>query len=148
MTETTPILEIDHLNVRFRGEKVLHAINDLSLRLEQGETLALLGESGPGKSVTLKTLLRLLPPKRSEIEGDIRVNGTDILTLWARAAALSRQRSLHGVSGAGAGAGSGLQDRPADRRGRAAPQGHPPRGRWMWRSTCCAGCGSPRPNGG
>ena len=85
MTETTPILEIDHLNVRFRGEKVLHAINDLSLRLEQGETLALLGESGSGKSVTLKTLLRLLPPKRSEIEGDIRVNGTDILTLSGRA---------------------------------------------------------------
>ena len=43
MTETTPILEIDHLNVRFRGEKVLHAINDLSLRLEQGESWNLPG---------------------------------------------------------------------------------------------------------
>ncbi|RBO53142.1 dipeptide ABC transporter ATP-binding protein DppD [Rhodovulum sp. BSW8] len=81
---TDKLLEIDHLTVRFKGARTVHAINDLSLSLGPGETLALLGESGSGKSVTLKALLRLLPPKRTEIEGDIRVGGTDILRLSGR----------------------------------------------------------------
>ncbi|KFI29389.1 ABC transporter ATP-binding protein [Haematobacter massiliensis] len=81
----TALLEFENLTVRFRGERTVHAINDLSLRLEQGEMLVLLGESGSGKSVTLKTLLRLLPPKRSEIAGSIRVNGTDVMALKGRA---------------------------------------------------------------
>lgn len=83
MTET-PLLEIRDLNVRFRGERTVHAINGLNLSLGQGEMLGLLGESGSGKSVTLKTLLRLLPPKRTDIDGSIKVNGTDIMTLSGR----------------------------------------------------------------
>jgi peptide/nickel transport system ATP-binding protein len=80
-----PIVEIKNLVVRFHGERTLHAINDLSLRLEQGETLALLGESGSGKSVTLKTMLQLLPSRRSQIEGRISVAGTDVLALKGKA---------------------------------------------------------------
>ncbi len=79
------LVDIQGLNVRFTGERTVHAINDLSLTMEQGETLALLGESGSGKSVTLKTLLGLLPPKRSQIDGSIAVNGTDVLTLSGKA---------------------------------------------------------------
>jgi len=79
MTEN--LVDIQKLCVRFDGARKVHAINDLTLTLKQGETMALLGESGSGKSVTLKTLLRLLPPKRSAIEGDIVVNGVDVLTL-------------------------------------------------------------------
>ena len=45
----TALLEFENLTVRFRGERTVHAINDLSLRLEQGEMLVLLGESGSGK---------------------------------------------------------------------------------------------------
>jgi peptide/nickel transport system ATP-binding protein len=78
---TDNLVEIRNLNVRFFGARTVHAINDLTLTLGQGETLALLGESGSGKSVTLKTLLRLLPPKRSQIDGEIAVNGIDVLTL-------------------------------------------------------------------
>ncbi|MFN4059479.1 MAG: ABC transporter ATP-binding protein [Paracoccus hibiscisoli] len=81
----TPLLQIDHLNVRFKGARNVHAINDLSLTLMPGETLALLGESGSGKSVTLKTLLRLLPEKRTDLTGDITFDGTDIMTLSGRA---------------------------------------------------------------
>lgn len=77
----TALMEFEHLSVRFRGERTVHAINNLSLRLEQGEMLVLLGESGSGKSVTLKTLLRLLPPKRTDIGGKIEVNGTDVMRL-------------------------------------------------------------------
>lgn len=79
-----PLLEIRNLNVRFSGQRTVHAINGVDLTLGQGEMLGLLGESGSGKSVTLKTLLRLLPPKRTQIEGSIRVNGTDIMTLSGR----------------------------------------------------------------
>lgn len=86
----TKLLEMKKLNVRFKGKRTVHAINDVSLSMEQGETLALLGESGSGKSVTLKTLLGLLPPKRSEIDGSIHVNGTDIMSL--RGKALQRYR--------------------------------------------------------
>ncbi|MCE8468240.1 ABC transporter ATP-binding protein, partial [Rhodovulum sulfidophilum] len=82
---TEKLLDIRNLTVRFRGARTVHAINDLSLSLGQGETLALLGESGSGKSVTLKALLGLLPPKRTELEGDIRVGGTDVLRLSGRA---------------------------------------------------------------
>ena len=81
----TPLLQIDNLDVRFKGGRTVHAINDLSLTLMPGETLALLGESGSGKSVTLKTLLRLLPEKRTDLSGDIRFDGTDIMTLAGRA---------------------------------------------------------------
>lgn len=79
----TALLEFEGLNVTFRGERTVYAINDLSLRLDQGEMLVLLGESGSGKSVTLKTLLRLLP-KSTQIDGEIHVNGTDVMTLSGR----------------------------------------------------------------
>ncbi|WP_165814773.1 ABC transporter ATP-binding protein [Labrenzia sp. 011] len=86
----TPLVEFENLTVRFRGERTVHAINGLNLSLQPGEMLALLGESGSGKSVTLKTLLRLLPPRRSELEGGIRVNGTDVMSLSGQALANHR----------------------------------------------------------
>ncbi|MGR3371029.1 MAG: ABC transporter ATP-binding protein [Sagittula sp.] len=81
----TRLLDIRNLSVRFAGKRTVHAINDVSLSMEQGETLALLGESGSGKSVTLKTLLGLLPPKRTKIDGSIHVNGVDVLSLKGKA---------------------------------------------------------------
>src|ERR1700749_2022327 len=70
-----------NLNTRFTGERTVHAVNDLSLSLRQGEILGLLGESGSGKSVTLRALMRLLPAARTHISGSIRVAGRDILAL-------------------------------------------------------------------
>lgn len=81
----TNLLDIQNLTLRFKGKRTVHAINDVSLSMKQGETLALLGESGSGKSVTLKALLGLLPPKRTEIAGSIHVNGTDVLSLSGKA---------------------------------------------------------------
>src|SRR5207342_2267835 len=75
------LVEIRDLNIRFTGERTVHAVNDISLSLAQGEVLGLLGESGSGKSVTLRALLRMLPPRRTDMSGSIKVDGQDVMTL-------------------------------------------------------------------
>ena len=55
-------------------------MNDLSLSLGDGEVLGLLGESGSGKSVTLRALMRLLPKKRTQIRQGQR-DGPDVLAM-------------------------------------------------------------------
>src|SRR6201997_2423877 len=77
----TNLVEIRELNIRFTGERTVHAVNDLSLSLGEGEVLGLLGESGSGKSVTLRALMRLLPRKRTRITGHVKVAGRDGLAL-------------------------------------------------------------------
>jgi ABC-type glutathione transport system ATPase component len=77
----THLVEVNGLNIRFSGERTVHAVNDLSFFLGEGEVLGLLGESGSGKSVTLRALMRLLPKKRTQIAGTVRVLGRDVLAL-------------------------------------------------------------------
>ncbi len=84
---TIPLVDIADLRVRFHGARTVHAVNGVDLTLQPGETLGILGESGSGKSVTLKTLLRLLPENRSEVTGRVLVNGSDVLALSGRALA-------------------------------------------------------------
>jgi peptide/nickel transport system ATP-binding protein len=77
----SPIVEMRDVHVRFRGERTVHALNGVDITLQQGEVLGLLGESGSGKSVTLRALMRMLPPKRSEITGTIRVGDKDVVAM-------------------------------------------------------------------
>jgi peptide/nickel transport system ATP-binding protein len=56
-------------------------VNNISLTLERGETLGLVGESGSGKSTLGFSLIRLLPPPGIIVNGNIRIDGTDILDL-------------------------------------------------------------------
>lgn len=91
---SAPLLDMENLTVRFHGERTVHAVNGVSLTLQSGETLGILGESGSGKSVTLKTLLRLLPENRAEIGGTLRVDGQDVLALQGRALADHRGRTV------------------------------------------------------
>ena len=86
----TAIVDIRDLRVRFTGERTVHAVNGVDIALREGEVLGLLGESGSGKSVTLRALLRMLPAKRSVITGSIHVAGQDVLALDE--AALERMR--------------------------------------------------------
>lgn len=81
------LVDIRDLCVTFSGERNVHAVNGVSLSLREGETLGVLGESGSGKSVTLKTLLRLLPEKKTKIEGSVHVRGVDVTRLEGRALA-------------------------------------------------------------
>ena len=80
------LAEVDDLNVRFvTREATVHAVNGVSFKVQAGEVLCILGESGSGKSVTLRALMRLLPPRRTRIEGAIRVEGHDVLAMRPRA---------------------------------------------------------------
>ena len=83
----TNLVEIDHLNIRFTGERTVYAVNDLSLTLGDGEVLGLLGESGSGKSVTLRALMRLLPTSLSAMVGaGIGATGASTASVPATAA--------------------------------------------------------------
>ena len=71
-------VEVADLAVRFRQrERTIHAVNGVSFRLARGEVLGILGESGSGKTVTLRALMRLLPAN-CEIDGRVKINGEDI----------------------------------------------------------------------
>ncbi len=90
----TALVEVNGLNVSFTGERTVHAVNDLSFSLGEGEVLGLLGESGSGKSVTLRALMRLLPKKRTQITGGIKVLGRDVLALDDDALSAFRGQSV------------------------------------------------------
>jgi len=69
-----PILEIKDLNVIYKTDvEVVHAVNGISLSLEKGETIGLVGETGAGKTTTALAILQLLPERTGRItEGSIR----------------------------------------------------------------------------
>jgi peptide/nickel transport system ATP-binding protein len=79
--ETAPELVVEGLDVRFRRrEGEIPAVRDVSFSLAKGEVLTILGESGSGKSVTLKALMGLLPAY-AQVAGSIRLGGRDLRTL-------------------------------------------------------------------
>jgi oligopeptide transport system ATP-binding protein len=77
------LLDVDELFVEFRTRYgVAKAINGVSFSLDQGETLAVLGESGSGKSVTAQAIMGILDtPPGYVTGGEVRYCGTDILAL-------------------------------------------------------------------
>ena len=76
------ILEIKNLNLAFLSDnKEYQALHNINLSLKQGEMLALVGESGCGKTITAMSVLRLLPPNACIMSGEIIYNGEDILKL-------------------------------------------------------------------
>lgn len=88
------ILEIKNLNIEyktkgkvFNNEKVVKAVNDLSLQVVQGEVLAIAGESGCGKSTLANAIARLIPVK----SGEILFHGVNILDLKNKKLKVYRQ---------------------------------------------------------
>jgi oligopeptide/dipeptide ABC transporter ATP-binding protein len=78
------LLEIERLTVRLRIEGQLHTVlDDVSLALDAGEAVGLVGESGAGKSMTARAVARLLP-NRAVTEGAIRFEGIDVLAAEGR----------------------------------------------------------------
>jgi oligopeptide transport system ATP-binding protein len=78
-----PVLDVRDLKTVFRtrgGE--VHAVNSVSFHLQPGELLGVVGESGSGKSVTMMSLIGLLPSPPADVrEGQVLLNGRDLLTI-------------------------------------------------------------------
>lgn len=88
----TPILEVQGLTTQFRfPDRTLTAVSDLNLTVAAGETVALVGESGCGKSITAYSILGLLPPPAAVTAGKILFEGTNLLDLSA-----NQMRSIRG----------------------------------------------------
>ena len=77
MSANTALLEVKHLSTWLEsGDAVVRAVDGLSFTIRQGETFALLGESGSGKSMTALSIMRLLPDAGRIVGGEVRLNGT------------------------------------------------------------------------
>lgn len=84
MTFPSPLLEVNHLSASFFTEKgEIRAVQDVSFTIRAGETLALVGESGCGKSVTALSIMRLVDPPGRIVDGKILFHGRDLLSLSA-----------------------------------------------------------------
>lgn len=84
MSEAALLVDIRNLSVTFNGPRgSIRAVNNVTLGVRPGEVTVLLGESGSGKSVTLKSILRLHPPG-TRIEGSIQVAGREVTALSTR----------------------------------------------------------------
>jgi oligopeptide/dipeptide ABC transporter ATP-binding protein len=88
---TSPLLEVGGLNVDIASARGrLRAVDDVSFEVMPGEALALVGESGCGKTMTLRSLMGLLPPQAHIAGGSVRLEGTELTTL--REAELNKLR--------------------------------------------------------
>ncbi len=86
------LLEIENLQTHFRTPGgIVRAVDGVSFQVEAGETLAVVGESGCGKSVTAMSVLRLIPEPPGKIAGSIRFQGRDLLKL--------SEREMRGIRG-------------------------------------------------
>jgi oligopeptide transport system ATP-binding protein len=87
------LLEVQDLQVQFGGgDRVVRAVDGVSLRVERGETLGIVGESGSGKSVSALAILRLVPTPPGRIAGgSVRFAGEDLLQL-----PIERMRRIRG----------------------------------------------------
>ncbi len=80
------LLEVENLQTHFRTpDGITRAVDGVSFAVERGETVAIVGESGCGKSVTANSILRLVPQPPGKIAGQIRFEGIDLLALSERA---------------------------------------------------------------
>jgi len=81
-----PLLEVADLRTHFyTREGIVHAVDGVSLRLEPGRTLGIVGESGCGKSVMALSIMRLLPtPPARIVSGSIRFDGRELTSLSER----------------------------------------------------------------
>ena len=94
-TQQEPILSVEDLTVSFEGSRgVVRILEGIDFTLYPGEVLALVGETGCGKSVTAKSLLDLIPQLSRQRTGRVSFAGTDLLKLSNRELIRVRGRSI------------------------------------------------------
>ena len=88
------LLEIRNLEVIYSSRReIVHAVNGISMTLNKGETLGLVGETGAGKSTTAYSIMRILPDRTARIlNGEIIFEGEDLLKI-------SEEKMRHGIRG-------------------------------------------------
>src|SRR3954464_14265780 len=77
-----PLLDIQNLSTHYisqQGTRVVRAVDDVSLRINAGETLGIVGESGSGKSTLALTILRVLPPAAQIVGGSMMFENEDLV---------------------------------------------------------------------
>jgi peptide/nickel transport system ATP-binding protein len=92
MPEPKPLLEIDRLSVDFpTPDGLFSAVRNVTITIAQNESLAVIGESGSGKSVTASAVMSLLDSPPARIQGDIRFKGRSLFSMTVR-----QRRDLYG----------------------------------------------------
>ena len=77
-----PLLEISDLRTEIKLKQgIVHAVDGVSIHVELGETLGIVGESGCGKTMTALSVMNLLPTGGSVVAGSIKLNGQEISNL-------------------------------------------------------------------
>jgi oligopeptide/dipeptide ABC transporter ATP-binding protein len=81
-----PVLEVKDLSVRFRprGRDLVHAVSGLTYSVPAGRTVAIIGESGSGKTASSRAIMGLLP-RSAQVSGSVRLSGTELTGLSPRA---------------------------------------------------------------
>lgn len=81
--EPTRFLHVEDLTVQYTsGGEIIHAVTGVSFSLERGKTLALVGETGAGKTTIARAILRILPDRAARVAGGkVELEGTDLLQL-------------------------------------------------------------------
>ena len=95
-TSLEPVLEVRDLRTVFHvGDGLIYAVNGVSFAIGEGELLGVVGESGSGKSVTMMSLMKLLPMPPGEIVGgEVLFNGRDLVTMSPRELRRVRGRQI------------------------------------------------------
>lgn len=93
LLERNVLLEVRDLEVSFQGLETVNVLSGISFLIKDSETLALVGETGCGKSVVAHTIMNLLPPE-SRVKGNIEFRGKNLLGMHEREMAKIRGKEI------------------------------------------------------